>query len=473
MPRIKNQLAKGNLIKSLWISGAITAVFTTIGLAISIPVYQNTKKQLNKTEAEVVDLSKFMNDLSNKLGIPPGQEFEKELADGYFLVYSDGKTQIFTGSGNNKSLVMNMNVDGTVGSAAQLEGPAAQNMLEIIAEAELTIGTEIEAMSDIMKDYFDHIRDSSLATESAITGIAKSALVARNALSVEGVLTPEEKNKLLEEAAKDSGIQLDEIKKHEKLVEQLINKRNQIIQEEAEASKLGKNELAELRKKRAIEIKQEAIKYLNDNNHPLTNVIVNNKNYSDISLDGNEEALNNYYQEMKIKDASDQIADSKRKIAITWLEKHNISYKKVWFKDILKDGIHAQEQYFENLADKTHDDILQDFYTHHVAQNAYDKKRDHQFKKGTSSENNSSFLQKIASSITSWPNMYVKAKYGYITSEGIFVKSSKNLLAGLKTILLQKGVLESRYNKATKNFWWNFRNSKRKTYKNFWIKQFD
>ena len=452
MSEFKKQLAKGNLIKSLSISGGITAVVTVTGLAISIPVYNNIKKQLGQVASQVADLSKFMHDLTAKLGIPPNQTFEKELAGGYTLLYSNGKTKIFAGTGNQKSLVMNMNDDGTVGSAAQLQGPAAQKMLGIISEAKATIGSEVDTMNDIMKDYVDQTIDSSLATEAAVTGISKNALIARNTLSAKKNLTQAQKDDLLRKAAQKSGISLNALKAEEQNAQQLIVERNQRIQEAIQAWKSGTSALIELRKQRAQAIKETAIAYLNYNNHKLINVIFNNQVYANIADQGNEEALSDYYHKMQIEDSQVAIAAAKRKIATDWLDANNISYQNVTFKDTVADGINAQPIAYNDLSDGNHDITLQNFYTYQVTLNALAKKQDHQIQSVDTSGKGSSILQKVAKSITSWPSMYVKAKYGYTRPNGTVVSPSSNLLKGLKSVLFQQGVSVNSYNQMTDMF---------------------
>lgn len=447
MAEFKKQIAKGNLIKSLAISGGITSVITAAGLAISIPVYNRLKSNLNEVSSQVADLSKFMSSLTNKLGIPAGQTFEKELAGGYTLLYSNGKTMIYAGSGDQKSLVMNMNQDGTVGSAAKLEGPAAQQMLGIISEAKTTIGSEADAMEDIMQDFVDQTRESSLANESALTGASKDALIARNALSVDRKLTQAEKDQLLEDAANASGANLSALKNAQQDAQNLIQEIKDRIKQERAARKLGKNGLADLRKRRAIAQKQEAIDYLNDNSHSLSNVWVSGTKYSDITAAGNEQALSVYYQKKKIKDARTTIASAKRKVATDWLDKQNISYKNVAFKDTIGDGPNAQEKTYADLADGNHDETLQNFYVYQVAKLAKVKTEDQQIQKATTSGKGSSILQKVASSITSWPSMYVKAKYGYTRPNGDAVSASSQLLKGLQNVLQQQGVSAQNFNR--------------------------
>jgi len=260
----KKQLAKSNLIKSLSIGGGITAVTTTVGLAVSIPVYKKIQDELKESASAVADLSKFMSELTNKLGIPEGQTFEKELAGGYTLVYSDGKTQIFAGSGDGKSLVMNMNADGTVGSAAQMQGPSAQKMLGVIAEAKDTLEGEGNAMSDIMADYSSQALATSLHTESAITGASIASLVTRNALSTDEPLTPAQKADLLAEAAKaaaavDPTIDVNALANAESEAQALIDARNKRLEEEQAERQASEEERQKLIEARLQREKNEAL----------------------------------------------------------------------------------------------------------------------------------------------------------------------------------------------------------------------
>lgn len=175
--------AKANLKKSIYFSGGIAFVSAATGIAVAVPTYNKIQEALSKNLTKLSDLSRFMTQLTAKLGVDADTEFSQQLSDGYEVSYANGATQIFKTIDGAKTLVMNMNHDGTIGSAASMTGLAAQKMLSVITEAQSTLGDDVKAMDDILGPYVSAAEEKSMEIESAITGMTKDELKARNALA--------------------------------------------------------------------------------------------------------------------------------------------------------------------------------------------------------------------------------------------------------------------------------------------------
>ena len=179
----RKALAKSNLKKSIYISSGMAVLVGAIGIGISIPVYNSIKAGLKASSANLFDLSSKMSELVAKLGISPDESFEKELSGGFVVVFSHGQTRILKTINGKKTLVMNLNEDHSVGSAAMKSGAAAQAMLSVITEASSTFGEESSALADVMSEFSEEAEVESLETEAAMTGFSITDLKVRNALS--------------------------------------------------------------------------------------------------------------------------------------------------------------------------------------------------------------------------------------------------------------------------------------------------
>lgn len=177
------KLAKSNLKKSIYFGGSIGLVTLGGGLAVAIPTYYKIKKNLEKTMSSVSNLSSYMSQLVNKLGVSPDEDFVSELEGGYELVYQNGETKIFRRDGESKSLVMNMNADGSVGSAATMTGPAALGMIQLVQSAAATLSENAEAMESVLGPFAEAAEKTSVQIESAVTGTSPEQILARNALA--------------------------------------------------------------------------------------------------------------------------------------------------------------------------------------------------------------------------------------------------------------------------------------------------
>ncbi|MES1923314.1 hypothetical protein MHBO_004870, partial [Bonamia ostreae] len=177
------QKAKANLKRSLYFGGSISLAAGIAGVAVAVPTYLKIQDELQKNMTELSDLSKYVSQLTSKLGVSADSEFTQELSDGYTIAVINGKTQIYKSTGGKKSLIMNMNSDGTVGSAAEMTGLAAQKMLSLISEAKDIIGDEATAMDDILGPYVQEAEETSISIESKITGLSSDVIKARNALA--------------------------------------------------------------------------------------------------------------------------------------------------------------------------------------------------------------------------------------------------------------------------------------------------
>lgn len=169
---IHKKVAKDGLKKSLIFGGSVTAVTAGVGLGIAIPVYFDIQKQLHEALSGIIDLSKYISDLTSKLGVPPDSGFVKELEGGYEVVVENGQTHIYRSTGNgNKVLIMNTNPDGSVGSATQLQGPAALEILSVVTAAQEEFGEDVEAMNEILEAYKEEAETASRQVESLVLGL--------------------------------------------------------------------------------------------------------------------------------------------------------------------------------------------------------------------------------------------------------------------------------------------------------------
>lgn len=179
----KSKLAKLNLKTSLYFAGSITFGTVAVGAAISIPVYLEIKKSLAAAIEKFSNLSQYLSQLAQKLGIPADSEFEQELANGYIAVHSGEGTQVFKEVNGQKVLVMNTKPDGTVQTAASFEGVEALTMLTAIDSAKEAFDNEAEAMQSILEQYSEAIDDSSYLTEALTTSQPVAILVLRDKLA--------------------------------------------------------------------------------------------------------------------------------------------------------------------------------------------------------------------------------------------------------------------------------------------------
>lgn len=179
----KSKLAKLNLKTSLYFAGSITFGTVAVGAAISIPVYLEIKKSLAAAIEKFSNLSQYLSQLAQKLGIPADSEFEQELANGYIAVHSGEGTQVFKEVNGQKVLVMNTKPDGTVQTAASFEGVEALTMLTAIDSAKEAFDNEAEAMQSILEQYSEAIDDSSYLTEALTTNAPVAILVLRDKLA--------------------------------------------------------------------------------------------------------------------------------------------------------------------------------------------------------------------------------------------------------------------------------------------------
>lgn len=198
----KSKLAKLNLKTSLYFAGSITFGTVAVGTGISIPIYLEIKKSLEKAIEQFSNLSKYFSQLAQKLGIPGDSEFEQELANGYVAIHTGEGTQVFKEVNGQKVLVMNTKPDGTVQTAASFEGVEALTMLTAIDSAKEAFDNEAEAMKSILAEYSDAIDDSSYLTEAVTTGKPVAILILRDKLADFDItkLTPAEKTKAVDEA---------------------------------------------------------------------------------------------------------------------------------------------------------------------------------------------------------------------------------------------------------------------------------
>lgn len=186
----KSKLAKANLKTSLYFAGSITFGTVAVGAAVSIPVYLEIKKSLANAIEQFSNLSKYLSQLAQKLGLPDDSEFEQELANGYVAVYTpEGGTKVYKEVNGKKVLVMNTNSDGTVKTAASFEGVEALTMLTAIDSAKEAFDSETEAMASILDEYSDAIDDSSYLTESITTSTSVALLILRDELAAYDVDT--------------------------------------------------------------------------------------------------------------------------------------------------------------------------------------------------------------------------------------------------------------------------------------------
>lgn len=208
----KSKLAKLNLKTSLYFAGSITFGTVAVGTGISIPIYLEIKKSLEKAIEQFSNLSKYFSQLAQKLGIPGDSEFEQELANGYVAIHTGEGTQVFKEVNGQKVLVMNSKPDGTVQTAASFEGVEALTMITAIQSAKEAFDSESQAMDAIFAEYGNAISDSSYLTESATTKKSVALLVLRDKLAdVVDVakLTDAQKNDIVKEANDQSdGISL-------------------------------------------------------------------------------------------------------------------------------------------------------------------------------------------------------------------------------------------------------------------------
>ncbi len=187
----KSKLAKSNLKTSLYFAGGITFGTVAVGAAVSIPVYLEIKKSLAAAIEKFSNLSKYLSQLSQKLGLPSNAAFEQELANGYVAVYTPGGgTKVFKTVDGKKVLVMNTNSDGSVSTAAAFEGVEALTMMTAMDSAKEAYNNETEAMESILEEYGAAVDDASYLTEAATTDKPVAILVLRDELAVFNVASP-------------------------------------------------------------------------------------------------------------------------------------------------------------------------------------------------------------------------------------------------------------------------------------------
>lgn len=178
----KKVIAGRNLRKALYFGGSMASLSAVTGLAVAIPLYYKIQNELKQNFSKLADLSGFMNELIAKLGIADAS-FSKELSSGYQVVYKNGKTQIYKTAGGERSLVMNMNADGTIGSAAKYDGVAAQQIISVVTDAVTLMESDAKAMDDILGPIAKQAEQTSVEIESAITGVSQEQLIIRNRLA--------------------------------------------------------------------------------------------------------------------------------------------------------------------------------------------------------------------------------------------------------------------------------------------------
>lgn len=184
MDRVK--LAKSNLKKSIYFGGSIGLVTLGGGLAVAIPTYYKIQAALRAAISDTANLSAQMAEIAAKLGVSPDTSFSTKLESGYTVVFNNGGVVIYAPTKDNadgSALVMNLNQDKSIGSAAAMTGPAALSMLKIINEAKESLGETSAAMQEILEPFASEAEDTSLKIESKVTGLSEAQLLARNALA--------------------------------------------------------------------------------------------------------------------------------------------------------------------------------------------------------------------------------------------------------------------------------------------------
>lgn len=180
----KHKIAQSNLKTSLYFAGGITVGAVGIGLGVALPVYFEIQKSLQEGIKQFAELSQYMSQLVNKLGLPADASFEQKLAHGYEAVYSpDGGTKIFKEINGERVLVMNTNADGTVSTAAEFSGVEALTMMDAISTAKTAFSNESDAMESILAEYGPVVDDMSYQIEAAVTGQDIVALKMRDELA--------------------------------------------------------------------------------------------------------------------------------------------------------------------------------------------------------------------------------------------------------------------------------------------------
>ncbi len=157
--------------KALIMSGIFFTGFSALGLAISVPMYLSTKASIENSITKLADMSGYMVELMAKLGIPGDERFEQKLSDGYVIMFENGETKVYKTTDGTESLLVNLNSDGTMRSAASSSGAAAQEMLSIVEKAINTLGNNETAMNDILGPYVNFANETSDATEALVSGV--------------------------------------------------------------------------------------------------------------------------------------------------------------------------------------------------------------------------------------------------------------------------------------------------------------
>lgn len=266
--------AKVNLKKSLYFAGSISFVVGAGGLAVAIPTYLKVQKELEKHLSALTDLSKYISELTTKLGVSADEEFSQELSGGFEIAVVNGKTAIYKSVNGQKSLIMNMNADGTVGSAAEMKGLAAQKMLSVITEAKSIIGDEARAMDDILGPYVEDAEETSISIESKITGLSEEVIKARNALATND---PDEKTKA-EAELRAKGISSADIAQAQSAADEAFNKQQALANAADQAAELERQRKAaeEMIARKQAQLKEALADYIvaNDSTKNKANLLL-------------------------------------------------------------------------------------------------------------------------------------------------------------------------------------------------------
>ncbi len=215
MARSRSSKAKSNLKKSIYFGGSMGVIATAVGLAVSIPVYNDVNAELDESFVKLKDLSGFMNTLAVKVGLTKEDNLTQELDSGYAIVYKDYEAAVYKKSGTVNTLVINMKKDGSVDANIALEGPAALEMIGAIDDASRIMDADGKRLNAFLNPFSKDNKDKSIEAESKLLGASKEQIIERNTLSVIDVnkMTDKQKEDLIASAAIGTGLSPAELAK--------------------------------------------------------------------------------------------------------------------------------------------------------------------------------------------------------------------------------------------------------------------
>ena len=175
----KKKNAQRRLFKSIKFSGFITTAIVGVGLAVSLPIYYETQRDLDAAIREVGNVNLGIDKLVKQLGLKGDQgKIEKVIDGGYKLIYDPQKRTVVVYKINDKNdaieEVFSISPDGKIRTKYKMTGTAAKTIISVIALVKTYLQDAQQAFNDILVPFLKEIKRKEIAGGKISPVISKS-----------------------------------------------------------------------------------------------------------------------------------------------------------------------------------------------------------------------------------------------------------------------------------------------------------